>query len=104
VASRTAAGTGCPVCGLKSRARTQSRVPLARSLAVRDPAVAAELHPDRNPGIDPRAAGSTLNPQTLVELRDLRPRVEDRRFRAYRRLRLPRLLSRKPGRSPLLSS
>ena len=58
VASRTAAGTGCPVCGLERRARTQSRVPPARSLAVRDPAVAAELHRERNPGIDPKQLGA----------------------------------------------
>ena len=58
VANRTAAGTGCPVCALKRRARTQSRVDPARSLAVKHPSVAAELHPERNPGIDPATLGA----------------------------------------------
>ena len=58
VASRSAADTGCPGCGLERRARTQSRVPPERSLAVRAPAVAAELHRERNPGIDPKQLGA----------------------------------------------
>lgn len=62
VASRTCAGTGCPRCGLKRRARTQSLVEPARSLAFRYPDIAAELHPSRNSGIDPMqlAARSSL--------------------------------------------
>ncbi len=51
-------GSGCPVCGLKRRARTQSEVEPARSLAVRHPEIAAELHPQRNPGIDPLGLGA----------------------------------------------
>jgi predicted nucleic acid-binding Zn-ribbon protein len=58
VSSRTSTGTGCPVCGLKRRARTQSQVPAERSLAVRYPAVAAQLHPSRNPDIDPAQLGA----------------------------------------------
>ena len=58
VSTRTAGGTGCPVCGLKRRARTQSEVEPARSLAVKHPDVAAELHPQRNPGIDPTRLGA----------------------------------------------
>ena len=53
-----ARGSGCPVCGLKRRARTQSEVEPARSLAVRHPEIAAELHPQRNPGIDPLGLGA----------------------------------------------
>jgi len=58
VASRTYAGTGCPICGLRRRAETQSKVPFARSLAAKHPDVAGELHPSRNPGIDPAQLGS----------------------------------------------
>ena len=53
VSNRTAGGTGCPACGLKRRARTRSMVEPRRSLAVKHPNVAAELHPQRNPEIDP---------------------------------------------------
>jgi predicted nucleic acid-binding Zn-ribbon protein len=52
VSTRTK-GSGCPVCGLKRRARTQSYVEPARSLAVKHPTLAAELHASRNPEIDP---------------------------------------------------
>ncbi len=53
-----ARGSGCPVCGLKRRARTQSEVEPARSLAARHPEIAAELHPQRNRGIDPLGLGA----------------------------------------------
>ena len=58
VSIRTAGGSGCPVCGLKRRARTQTHVEPVRSLAVKHPDVAAELHPQRNPGIDPLRLGA----------------------------------------------
>jgi predicted nucleic acid-binding Zn-ribbon protein len=58
VSNRTQGGTGCPVCGLKRRARTQSEVKPERSLAVRHPELAAELDPQRNPGIDPTRLGA----------------------------------------------
>jgi len=58
VAARTAGGTGCPVCGLKRRSRTQSEVAPARSLAVKHPNVAAELHPQQNAGVDPIRLGA----------------------------------------------
>ncbi|MHB8658964.1 MAG: zinc-ribbon domain-containing protein [Solirubrobacteraceae bacterium] len=58
VSNRTQGGTGCPVCGLKRRAKTQSEVKPARSLAVNHPELAAELHPQRNPGIDPTRLGA----------------------------------------------
>lgn len=58
VSSRTGRGTGCPVCGLKRRARTQSQVQPARSLAVKHPEIAAELDPSRNLDIDPTALGT----------------------------------------------
>jgi predicted nucleic acid-binding Zn-ribbon protein len=56
--NRTARGSNCPVCGLKRRARTQSEVEPARSLAVKHPEIAAELHPQRNPGIEPTRLGA----------------------------------------------
>jgi rubrerythrin len=58
VHNRTARRSYCPACGLKRRARTQSEVEPARSLAVKHPDVAAELHPQRNPGIDPTRLGA----------------------------------------------
>jgi len=58
VASRTYGGNGCPACGLKRRARTQSQVKPARSLAVKHPKIAAELHPTRNPEIVPTQLGA----------------------------------------------
>ena len=58
VSSRTYAGTGCPVCGLRRRAKTQSNVDRARSLAVKHPEIAAQLHPSRNQAIDPAQLGA----------------------------------------------
>lgn len=58
VSTRTAGGAGCPVCALKRRARTRSEVEPARSLAVKHPDLGAELHPERNLGIDPRRLGA----------------------------------------------
>jgi predicted nucleic acid-binding Zn-ribbon protein len=58
VSNRTARGSNCPVCGLKRRARSQSEVEPARSLAVMHPDLAAELHPQRNPGIEPTRLGA----------------------------------------------
>ena len=58
VANRTSAGTGCPVCGLARRARTQSKVDPGRSLAVRYPDIAAQLHPSWNQAIDPAQIGA----------------------------------------------
>jgi len=58
VANRTKEGTGCPVCGLKRRARTQSEVDPARSLAVKHPELVGELDLQRNPGIDPTRLGA----------------------------------------------
>ena len=53
VASRSR-GTSCPVC-----ART--RVPPARSLAVKHPELVAELHPMRNHGLDPFSLAASSN-------------------------------------------
>ena len=58
VSSRAYAGTGCPVCGLRRRAKTQSKVDRARSLAVNHPEIAAQLHPSRNEAIDPAQLGA----------------------------------------------
>jgi len=53
-----AGGHGCPKCGIKRSARSQSRVDYDRSLAARNPEIAAELHPTRNPGIAPTQLGA----------------------------------------------
>jgi len=49
-------GTGCPIC-----ART--RVPSPRSLAMQRPALVAQLHPTRNPDIDPATLAVWSNRQ-----------------------------------------
>jgi rubrerythrin len=58
VAGRTFGGTGCPVCAVKRRARARSMVAPERSLAVKYPALAAELHPQLNPRIDAARLGA----------------------------------------------
>jgi hypothetical protein len=56
------AGTGCPKCASEQRADAlrgrPGRVPPARSLAARYPELVGELHPTRNPGVDPHAVGA----------------------------------------------
>ena len=52
VANRTVRGSGCPKCGVRSRAELRSRVEPERSLLVTRPDLAAELDPDRNGGVD----------------------------------------------------
>ena len=47
-----ARGSGCPVCGLKRRARTQSQVESARSLAIK--------HPDLPPSCTPSATRESI--------------------------------------------
>ena len=47
-------GTGCPVCA-------RQRVPADRALASRRPELLSELHPSRNPGVDPAALGAFSN-------------------------------------------
>ncbi len=53
-----ARGRGCPACGRRRTAQAvseqRSSAPRERSLAVKRPDLAAELHPDRNPDVDPR--------------------------------------------------
>ena len=60
-----ARGRGCPACGRRQTAlavaRHNARVPTERSLAVRRPALAAELHPTRNPDCDPHALAAYSN-------------------------------------------
>jgi predicted Zn-ribbon and HTH transcriptional regulator len=58
ITNRTNRGSGCPRCSLQKRARTQSRVPLERSLAARRPDLVLELHPTRNVDLDPREIGA----------------------------------------------
>ena len=93
VASRTYAGTGCPVCGLRRRAKTRSKVDPKRSLAVKHPEIAAQLHPSRNQAIDPARLGARSEPKAVVAVRHLWTRVEDRRLDAHGRLGMPSLLS-----------
>jgi rubrerythrin len=54
-----AKGAGCPACGRRRNAAAAShangRVPPQRSLAVRRPELAAELHPTLNEGLHPFA-------------------------------------------------
>ena len=52
VANRTLRGSGCPVCGVRSRAELRSRVEPERSLLVVRPDLAGELDPDRNEQVD----------------------------------------------------
>lgn len=59
VTKRTEHGSGCPVCSLTRRAATQSRVNAERSLAVRRPDIATELHPTRNGDVDQRTVGAS---------------------------------------------
>lgn len=47
-------GTGCPTCARQT-------VPAERTLANKRPDLAEELHPTRNPGIDPAALGAFSN-------------------------------------------
>ena len=56
--SNRAAGTGCPACWQSRRAAVQSVVAPERSLSRRAPWLVAELHPTRNPGLDPDTLGS----------------------------------------------
>ena len=52
VANR-ASGTGCPACWQARRGATFSTVPAHRSLAARAPELLPQLHPTRNPNLDP---------------------------------------------------
>jgi rubrerythrin len=58
-------GRGCPACGRRRTAaavaRNNARVPPKRSLAIRRPALAAELHPTRNPQCDPHTLAAHSN-------------------------------------------
>jgi predicted nucleic acid-binding Zn-ribbon protein len=57
VANRTS-GTGCPACWQARRGAVFSTVHLERSLAARAPRLLRELHPTRNPNLDPSALGA----------------------------------------------
>jgi hypothetical protein len=57
-ANRTRGGTGCPNCWRKRRQAVARTVPRERSLAARHPELLAEIHPDRNPGLDPAGLGA----------------------------------------------
>jgi predicted nucleic acid-binding Zn-ribbon protein len=55
IENRSVRACGCPVCSGKRRAATQSRVDAERSVMLRRPELAAELHPTRNEALDARA-------------------------------------------------
>lgn len=54
-------GSGCPACARRARDQRRAQVPEERSLAVKRPELAAELHPTKNPGIDPHATAARSN-------------------------------------------
>ncbi len=60
-----ARGCGCPACGRRRTAAAisyqNSHVPAERSLAVKRPELAAELHPTRNPDLDPNTLAAYSN-------------------------------------------
>jgi rubrerythrin len=60
---------GCPICGQERRSASNRRVDFVKSLAARRPDLVAELHPTRNPDIDPGslAAGSKQKVWWLCE-------------------------------------
>jgi rubrerythrin len=53
-----ARGTGCPVCWGERRGAIARAVPYERSLTALHPELAAELDPDRNPGVDAARLGA----------------------------------------------
>ncbi|MGO9954394.1 MAG: zinc-ribbon domain-containing protein [Solirubrobacteraceae bacterium] len=54
-------GRGCPLCTRTAVLVAARTVPRERSLAVLNSAVAAELHPTRNGGLDPYTLGASAN-------------------------------------------
>jgi hypothetical protein len=58
-------GRGCPACTRVRRSaeirEQRSRIPAARSIAFRRPAIAAELHPSRNGDLDPSTLAAYSN-------------------------------------------
>jgi rubrerythrin len=52
---------GCPACWQSRRAAVQSVVAPERSLSHRAPWLVAELHPTRNPGLNPDTLGARSN-------------------------------------------
>jgi transposase-like protein len=76
------AGHGCPRCALAHRAAARRRVPAERSLAVRYPALAAELDPTRNGDLDPFTLGVSTRQEVWWRCPDCgqewRARVRDR--------------------------
>jgi DNA-directed RNA polymerase subunit RPC12/RpoP len=55
VHNRVGRGAGCPQCARRRQVEDRSTVEGARSVAVNQPQLTNELHPDRNPGLDPYA-------------------------------------------------
>jgi rubrerythrin len=57
-ANRSRGGTGCPACWRRRRGPVAMKVPYERSLAAKDPDLAAELHPEHTAGVDPSRIGA----------------------------------------------
>jgi len=60
VANRSS-GTGCPSCWQTRRSTVSGTVPPERSLTVRAPHLLQELHPTRNPSLNPATLGARSN-------------------------------------------
>ena len=100
-----ARGRGCPRCARRrvadASSRRNRRVPPDRSLALKRPDLARELHPTRNGRPRPPVARRVLQPGGLVAVPRMRPRMATRSLRAPSRGQMPRLSWRvMPGDRP----
>jgi hypothetical protein len=66
------------VCAVAKRSEANRSVDFDRSLVARRPDLAAQLHPTRNPGIDPSTLGAWSRQRVLLALPRLRARLGDR--------------------------
>jgi rubrerythrin len=103
---------GCPRCGKRSAARlAQARqriVPRERSLAVRRPDLARELHPTRNGDLDPHTLGARSNQKVWWQCRqcghEWQTRVSDRSLAGHRCPACFGHLAGRPARVPRVRS
>jgi predicted nucleic acid-binding Zn-ribbon protein len=106
--NRTVYRRGCPRCGKRSAARLaqarQRLVPRERSLAVRRPDLAAELHPTRNGELDPHTLGAASNQKVWWQCaacgHEWRTRVSDRMLAGHRCPACWGYLAGRPARVP----
>jgi hypothetical protein len=68
--NREGNASGCPRCALRARVQARSQVDPQRSLALVYPELAAELDPDRNPGLDPMTLGARSGRRVWWRCRD----------------------------------